>query len=183
MQSTIRVLFAAGVLAWLPAQAVPAEAGSYAAIEIAKFEVNREDFSTKEAERAGRIPDETLEAIQRVMITEFTRAAVVPAVRKADPAASPEGTLELGGRVLDFLPGNKTARYFVGFGAGQQKIEVEVLLKDKKTGAVLSRETIRDRKVGGVGGGSEDKGIRDFAEKVVTFVQEGLKAPGGGGGR
>ncbi len=131
-----------------------------------------------EPERAGRIPDEMLDAIQRILLTEFTKAGTIPAVRKPDPSASPEGTLELVGRVVDFLPGSKAARYFIGMGAGQQKIEVECFLKDRKTGAVLAHEIIRDRKVGGVAGGAEDKGVRDFAEKVVAFVQEGLGPSG-----
>jgi hypothetical protein len=139
---------------------------TYAALEVARVEVNREDFSSKEGERAGRIPDEMLDAIQRILLTEFTKAGTIPAARKPDPSAGAEGTLELVGRVVDFLPGS--------MGAGQQKIEVECFLKDRKTGAVLAHEIIRDRKVGGVAGGSEDKGVRDFAEKVVAFVQEGL---------
>jgi len=159
----------------LPSAASDTSKGpAYTAIEIARFDVNREDYSSKEAERAGRIPDETLDTIQRIMIAEFTKAQVFPKVGKPGGAAVEDSTLELGGRVNDFKGGNKVARYFVGMGAGQQKIEIECVLKDKKTGDVLAREVILDRKVGGIAGGDEEKGMRDFAEKVIAFVQKTL---------
>jgi hypothetical protein len=157
----------------LDATPVPA----YTAIEINRFDVNREDYSSKEAERAGRVPDEMLETIQRIIIAEFTKAQAFPKVGKPGVAAAEELALELGGKVLDFKAGNKTARYFVGMGAGQQKIEIECVLKDKKTGSVLAREVVLDRKVGGIAGGDEEKGVRDFAEKVVVFVQKTLHPP------
>lgn len=161
----------------LPCAASDASKGpAYTAIEIARFDVNREDYSSKEAERAGRIPDETLDTIQRIVIAEFTKAQIFPKAGKPGGAADMDPALELGGRVIDFKAGNKVARYFVGMGAGQQKIEIECVLKDKKTGNVLAREVILDRKVGGIAGGDEEKGLRDFAEKVIVFVQKTLQA-------
>ena len=164
------------LVVWLPCAAsdgstVPA----YTAVEIARFDVNREDYSSKEAERAGRVPDEALDTLQRIIIVEFTKAQVFPKVGKPGLAAAEDSTLEIGGRVLDFKAGNKTARYLVGMGAGQQKIEIECVLKDKKTGNILAREVILDRKVGGIAGGDEEKGMRDFAEKVIAFVQKTLQ--------
>lgn len=152
-------------------------APAYTAIEINRFDVNREDYSSKEAERAGRVSDEMLETIQRIIITEFTKAQVFPKAGKPGLAAAEDLALELGGRVLDFKGGSKVARYMVGLGAGQQKIEIECVLKDKKTGNVLAREVVLDRKVGGIAGGDEEKGIHDFAEKVVVFVQKSLQPP------
>ena len=156
----------------------PPVARTYAALEIARFEVNREDYSSKESERAGRIPDEVLDTIQRVLISEVVNAKKFATVAKAGAAAGGEGALELGGRVVDWLPGSKVARMFVGMGAGQQKIEVECVLKDKATGQILAQETILDRKVGGITGGSEEKGIRDFAEKVMMFIDQSLTKTG-----
>jgi hypothetical protein len=164
----------------LPALAAdaPPVTKTYAALEIARFEVNREDYNSKESERAGRIPDEVLDTIQRVLISEVVNSKKFATVAKAGATAGGEGSLELGGRVVDWLPGSKVARMFVGMGAGQQKIEVECVLKDKATGQVLARETILDRKVGGITGGSEEKGIRDFAEKVMVFIDQSLAKSG-----
>lgn len=155
---------------------------SYTVLEVARFEVNRDDYSSKEAERAGRIPDEVLDTIQRILIAEYTGSRLLPTVRK--PAAPGEGeiVLELGGTVVDWLAGSQTKRIFVGFGAGQQKIEMDCVLKDKVTGTILGRERILDRKVAGWAGGSEEKGVRDFAEKVAKFIRatmdpRGWKAP------
>jgi len=164
------------LVVWLPCAASDASTvPAYTAIEIARFDVNREDYSSKEAERAGRIPDETIETIQRIMIAEFTKAQILPKVGKPGVTSGEDSTLDLGGKVIDFKAGNKTARYLVGMGAGQQKIEIECVLKDKKTGNVLAREVILDRKVGGIAGGDEEKGMRDFAEKVIIFVQKTLQ--------
>jgi len=149
---------------------------TWSALEIALFDVNREDVSTEEAERAGSIPQEMLEAIQRGMIGEISRAQAFPAVRKAtDPNTAEEGVLVLGGKITDFKGGNRAARVMVGWGAGGQKIEAACVLKDKATGRVLGTETIVDRKFAGWAGGDETKGIHDFAEKVLAFIDRTIK--------
>jgi hypothetical protein len=144
--------------------------------------VNREDYSTKEAERTGRIPDETLDTIQRILIAEYTQSKLLPTVGKKGDSAEGEPVLELGGKVVDRLAGSQAKRLLVGFGAGQQKIEVDCILKDRSTGAILGTQRIFDRKVAGIAGGGEEQGMRDFAEKVAKFIQNtmeplGWKAP------
>jgi hypothetical protein len=156
--------------------------GTYNVLEVARFEVGREDYSSKEAERAGRIPDEVLETIQRILISEFTQSRLLPAVRKAGTPAGGDTVLELGGKVVDYLAGSQAKRLLIGMGAGQQKIEVDCVLRDRATGTVLGRVRILDRKVAGIAGGNEEKGMRDFAEKVAKFLRNtmepvGWKAP------
>lgn len=161
----------------------PAAGKSYIVLEVGRFEVNRDDYSTKEAERAGRMTDEELTTLQRILIAEYTQTKLLPTVRKAGGAGEgAEVVLELDGKVVDWLAGNPAKRALVGWGAGQQKIEVDCVLKDKATGAILGQERVLDRKVGGWGGGSEDKGMRDFADKVAKFIHttmdpRGWKAP------
>jgi hypothetical protein len=155
---------------------------AYNVLEILRFEVNREDYGSKEAERAGRISDEVLDTIQRILISEYTQSKLLPTVRKAGGVGEGEVVLELSGKVVDWLAGSQTKRLLVGFGAGQQKIEVECVLKDKATGTILGQERILDRKVAGIAGGGEEKGMRDFAEKVAKFIHttmdpRGWKAP------
>ncbi len=156
-----------------------ASSPDYSILEVARFEVHRGDFSSKVAERAGRIPEEMLDQIQRALLVELQQDKPLPTVRKAGDSGEETGrVLLLGGRVVDFLGGDRMKRYFVGFGAGQQKIEVQCTLTDPGSGKVLGQETILDRKVAGLGGGSEDKGVRDFAEKVRDFIRRTLAPPG-----
>jgi len=155
---------------------------AYNVLEILRLDVNREDYSSKEAERAGRIPDEILDTIQRILITEYTQSKLLPTIRKTGAAGEGEVVLELGGKLVDWLAGNPAKRLMVGYGAGQQKIEVDCFLKDKATGTILGQARILDRKVAGVAAGSEEKGMRDFAEKVAKFMHttmdpRGWKAP------
>lgn len=173
-------LLFAPVAAYGDAEPAPrVEKSVYDTLEVARFGVNREDYSTKEAERAGKIPEETLDHLQRSLLGELTRSRVLPNVHKAaEGEDSSPGALLLAGRVTDFKAGSRVARYFAGVGIGAQKVEVECVLKDKATGVVLGRETIVDRKWAGWAGGSEEKGIEDFAEKVSAFVQRTLEAPG-----
>jgi hypothetical protein len=165
------LVVAALAIAGYSREAYAAESGAaYNVLEVARFEVNREDFSTKESERAGRISDETLETIQRILITEFSRMKLLPTVRKPVAAGDPGTVLELGGKLVDWMPGDASKRMMIGYGAGQQKIEVDCVLKDRATGTIIAHERILDRKIAGVSGGSEDKGMRDFAEKVAKFM-------------
>lgn len=107
-----------------------AEKGVYDTLEVARFEVNREDYSTKEAERAGKIPEETLDHLHRALLGELTRAEVLPTVRKAAEAeGSSARALLLAGRVTDFKAGSRVARYFASMGVGAQKVEVASFVK------------------------------------------------------
>lgn len=146
----------------------------YQVIEVALFTVDRESYASKQAERAGSIPDETLEAIQRAILGELTRSHLAIARQPTEETTEPGRCLLLSGRVTDFKPGNRAARYIVGFGAGKQLIEVECVLADKATGQLVSAGRVIDRKVGGWAGGSELKGVEDFAQKVLHFVKEAL---------
>jgi hypothetical protein len=48
------------------------------------------------------------------------------------------------------------------------------VLKRKTDGSVIARDIVVDRKIGGLIGGSKDKGKQDFAEKVADFIHGGL---------
>src|SRR3989442_14621328 len=164
MRSSLRVVLTVMIclvaLALVRADEPKTAKVAYGALEIARFDVNREDYSTKEAERAGKISDEFLDGIQRALLGEMTRSSLFPAVRKpAESAEAGSPVLVLGGRVVDYKPGNRTARYFTGLGAGQQKIEVECVLKNRVTGEIVAKEVITDRKVAGWAGRSEEQRV------------------------
>ena len=168
-------------------------------LEVARFDVDRENYTTKKLERAGKIPDETLDDLQRALLGEFTRAGMFGKVGKPAEAGGSAAAAEaaeagdasysggtsgsdnasgpgviLSGTITDFKAGNRAARLLIGLGAGGQKFQVECVLKDRATGRVVGEKTIVDRKWGGLTGGDEAKGRSDFAEKVVAFVQKTL---------
>ncbi len=144
---------------------------NYDCIEIQNFFVDREDFSTHKMERVAEISEEVIDSIQHMIVGEISRSKVYGSVKKTDNC---EGrTLVFGGTVTDFKKGSRAARLLIGLGAGKQKLEVKTYLKDKKTDAILASKKVVDRKWGGLAGGDEAKGLRDFAEKVVRFVKTG----------
>ena len=146
---------------------------TYSCIEIEKFQVDREDYSTKDRERAAAIPDETLSSLQHKIVGELSRQSVLPKITKANENPCTGKSLAFGGKIVDYKKGNRAARILIGFGAGKQKFEVESYLKDKQSGESLATKKIIDRKVGGLAGGDEAKGEYDFAEKVAQFVKMG----------
>lgn len=165
---------------WVSALALsvssPLLAKQYDCIEVNQFTVDREDISTRELARAAEIPAEMLLTIQTYVRTELNidDNGLVAKKGAEDGCENPEKALELKGVVTDFKKGSRMMRYMVGFGAGKQKIQIEAELYDKATGELLKKDRVVDRKIGGLVGGSENKGKRDFAEKMNNFVRKAL---------
>ncbi len=147
-------------------------------IYIERFSTDAETAdSEKKAERIESIPTSKLIRIQEAIFVETKKCNLFSEVVILNPGEKPQIEKDkeiwlLSGYFLDFKKGNQAARYLVGFGAGKQKIEVQVELKNVKTGETIRSERIVDRKVGGIFGGSDEKGLKDFAERVVEFLRE-----------
>lgn len=150
---------------------------AYDCIEVFLFEVDRDNFSTKEYERAAATPEEFLEFFQHSTIGELIRSENGLTAVKAQEEQCPEDSvaLQMGGQVTDYKAGNQAMRYWVGFGAGKQKLAVNAWLRDKSSQEVIYEDRIVDRKWAGWGGGDDRKGARDFAEKVDKFVVQGMQ--------
>lgn len=151
-------------------------AKQYDCIEVNQFTVDRDDISTRELARATEIPEEMLRTIQTYVRTELNidDNGLVAKKGAEDACDDPESALELKGVVTDYKKGSRMMRYMVGFGAGKQKIQIEAELYDKASGELLKKDRVVDRKIGGLIGGSENKGKRDFAEKMNNFVRTAL---------
>ena len=151
-------------------------AKDYDCIEVNLFEVDRDNISTRELARAAEIPTETLLSIQTYVRTELNIDENGLAAKKGgdDSCEKMESALELKGTITDFKAGSRMMRYMVGFGAGKQKIQIETELYDKESGDLIEKDQVVDRKIGGLIGGSENKGKRDFAEKMNNFVRQAL---------
>jgi hypothetical protein len=143
--------------------------------QVSQFTVDGENVDSKEDARAAAIPEHRLLQIQQAIVQElsasFSSAKVV--VSEGEKCPESAESLLVGGKITDFKKGNKALRYLVGFGAGAQKVQVLASL-NTGDGKLLAEAEIIDRKFAGLLGGSEDKGIKDFAEKVVAFVKQSL---------
>jgi len=152
-------------------------AAGYNCVDIELLTVDKLNANTKALKRASHIPEEILGLIQQIVIDEVdlnnNGLKSYPAdVDKTCPNTNE--SLVVNGRVIDYKKGNRAVRYMVGFGAGKQKIETNLVLTEKKSGKVIAKERVVDRKIGGLVGGSEDKGKRDYAEKVNKFIRKAI---------
>ena len=133
--------------------------------------------SGRKAERIEDIPESKLIQIQEVLQSEIRKSKMFAEVRILKSGEKPvlaEGQTGwiLGGQFLDYKKGSKAARYFIGMGAGKQKVEVLVEVRDADSGATVRKERVVDRKVGGWFGGNDEKGLRDFAERIVELLKK-----------
>ncbi len=150
---------------------------SYDCIEVSIFDVDRENISTRALARAAEIPEQTLQALQTYVRTELNIDDNGLEAKKGGidhSCKNSESALKLKGTITDYKKGSRVMRYMVGFGAGKQKIQIEAELFDKSTGDLIKKDRVVDRKIGGLVGGSENKGKRDFAEKMNNFVRVAL---------
>lgn len=158
--------------------AVLASSNVYAApncFNVSQFTVTADDVDTKEEARAAAIPEHRLVQIQAAIVVELAKSFSGAKAYSSDSQKCPETaeSIFIDGKITDFKKGNKALRYLVGFGAGAQKIQIMASLRSGD-GKFTAEGEISDKKIGGLLGGSEDKGIQDFAEKVVDFVKESL---------
>jgi hypothetical protein len=133
----------------------------------------------RKAERIEDIPESKLVQIQEVLWQEIKHAKIFREVRILKPGEKPlleegQSGWVLGGQFLDYKKGNQVARYMIGMGAGKQKVEVMIDIRDAKTGVTVRKERIVDRKVGGWFGGDAEKGLRDFSERVIELINKAI---------
>ena len=91
-------------------------------------------------------------------------------------ASAPEPAYELTGQVVQFDPGNRAARYAVGFGAGKTKLRVAFTLKDK-SGKELFKSEAYGAFSGAIAfvGGDKNQAAVEAAGDVVDRLIKDLK--------
>jgi hypothetical protein len=150
--------------------------GDFKCIEINLFTADKNNAKTRALKRAAKITELILMNIQQTIVAKIgddTNGLI--AMRTDEFNQCPQSnSLQLVGTVTDYKKDNQAMRYMVGFGAGKQKIETNVVLLNKSTGEVIAKGRVVDRKIGGIVGGSGDKGKRDFAEKINRFLLKAL---------
>jgi len=90
----------------------------------------------------------------------------------ASPAKSPDGKrwIAVRGKVENFDPGSRAARYFGGFGAGAAIVKVSGELTDTEGGDVMLRFTQERRSGVGAFGGSYDKLLQRSGKAIGEDV-------------
>ena len=81
--------------------------------------------------------------------------------------------LSIGGRISDYDPGDRTARWLVGFGAGEGAIVAQVSFSDS-SGNVFASGTATGKVQWGFAGGSIDSAITELAEAIVSFIEKSM---------
>lgn len=144
-------------------------------IEVETFAVSAEEKVEGQTDRAAAIPPRNLEIIRDAVIKFLPREA--KGVAAMAPGACPNvaSAAKLRGDILDFRKGNMALRYFVGFGAGSQKVRVRLSLDRKNDGSQLVQTEVADTKWAGVFGGTNTKGLEDFAAKAAKAAAVALK--------
>jgi len=156
---------------------VIANSSQYTCVDINLLTVDKLNANTRALKRASHIPNDILKLIQEIVIDEVdlsNNGLKSYAVDTGNTCPETNKSLVINGVVIDHKKGNRAVRYIVSFGAGKQKIETNLVLSEKLSGKIIARQRVVDRKIGGLVGGSENKGKRDYAEKVNKFIRNAI---------
>lgn len=153
-------------------------AQSAVCVKVEAFTTDTTNIKTKADKRAAQVPDEVIKKIQDNLVLQvpLTMPGSIGVAATTGKCPAKARVVVLSGVFADYKEGNRAMRYWVGMGAGKQKFSVEAKVVDEK-GVTLGEQVITDRKIGGLVGGSDAKGLEDFSEKVIGFVKTSV---GGG---
>jgi hypothetical protein len=128
-----------------------------------------------QTDRAAKMPEQSIDIVHERTIAQLQQRAHGIQVVGPGLCPSPASAAVLRSDLVDFRMGNAALRYFVGFGAGTQKVRVNASLV-RKDGSIVGQQQIADAKWGGAFGGSNRKGLDDFAAKVAQFAVKAIAA-------
>jgi hypothetical protein len=145
-------------------------------VEVALFKVSEEKVEGQ-TERAEQIPQRNLEIIQSDIVGFLPKMAhgVSSVAAGGQHCPNAQTAAVVSGDILDFRKGNMALRYFIGFGAGAQKVRVRLTVSRVADGTTIGQQEIADTKWGGAFGGSNTKGLADFSEKAAKATAQILK--------
>jgi hypothetical protein len=143
-----------------------AVAGPIDCVEVEKYKV-AEEKQAAQTDRAATIPPRNIELILAGVLKHLPKKVKgITAVDASQGSCPNPGTAAiLKGDILDFRKGNMALRYLVGFGAGAQKVRVRLTVLRKSNSEIIGQNEASDTKWGGAFGGTNTKGLDDFAEK------------------
>ncbi|HRH40085.1 MAG TPA: DUF4410 domain-containing protein [Pyrinomonadaceae bacterium] len=92
-----------------------------------------------------------------------------------EPVAKTEPNLVLTGTITKYEPGNRAARYLIGFGAGKTKVAALITITDKATGKVVLEKTVDGKVIIGLFGGDSNGATRGLAKEVAIVTKKSIK--------
>jgi len=132
--------------------------------DVRLFSVDMSKFSGLDKDAQKQVQE-----MPAILQTKITKKIVD---RKLFQAGSGE-RLMIDGRIGDYDPGDRTARWLLGFGAGEGKITAQVTFLDA-SGNTISRGVATGLVQWGFAGGSMDSAANELAEAIVDFVAKSL---------
>ncbi len=167
-----------GLLTWVHLQSGPP--GADAVIVVRLFDASQADLGTgaeggkpKHVAAAKQMQQNAPGILAEQMVKELKALQHFADVHLDSGDARAEGSIVLEGRFTVLNPGSKAKRYFAGFGAGKEVMEIEGVIKDA-AGAVLAEFRRKRLSVMGFFGGDYQKkmesGMRLFGNDVATFL-------------
>jgi hypothetical protein len=127
---------------------------------------------TVTADAQGEDLREAIEELTTALRDDLTSRGIVAEVGPPR-VPSPEASL----RVAEWQPGDQAARYFIGFGAGEGYVLVEVDVKTAD-GSPLLQGQVRGHVSGGFFGGSSMEAVRAAAHSIAAAIATGGRAEG-----
>lgn len=159
-------------------------------LEVTRFEITE----------GIEFPDPSLDKMMTEIVEELTKTkkfesvsltpAIAP-VRARSDAVEPktetaplstdvslikvdDADLVMTGTITKFKPGNRAARYLIGFGAGMTKIVALVKVVEKATGKILMEENVDGKVIIGLFGGDSKGATRGLAKEVASDTKKAL---------
>jgi hypothetical protein len=90
-------------------------------------------------------------------------------VRQGEALPSGQAVLRISGTVIEFKPGNRAKRQFIGLGAGATVVETQVWFLDAATGQVLLSRGAKGITRSGLAGGDSQGAVDGLAKKIAKF--------------
>ena len=107
---------------------------------------------------------ENINSFRNRLIEELEKADIFDEVLYFEPNAS---TYEVTGSIIDYSKGSGTLRFFIGFGAGNSKVVINLEMKEVKTGNVVFSANF----TGSVSSWAE-KGDKCFEQVAKSFAKQ-----------
>lgn len=141
---------------------------TYPVIVVLPFKVEQGEI--KDAEDA-RLAKDMSAYVHAQLLRKLQAAGIFTKVLDATTTAAPEGKiLQLQGEITRLTEGSQAMRYFVGFGAGAAKAQVEARVVDASSGQI--QLITADRRAAGMGIFGGDG--RQFVTESLDQITDGL---------
>lgn len=138
--------------------------GKYQNIEIVAFDIKP----------GVEFPPDSLKVMMPEIVDEVRKLKKFKQVAsEGDAKTDASGaTMRLTGTVSKYKPGNRTARYMVGFGAGAAKVVAHIKFTDSATNEVLYEKDVDGKVIIGLFGGNSNGATRGLAKEVAKVTEK-----------